>query len=210
MIIHMIGVTRAHAFVADWFVEFQRYIAASHLIPFFIVSFFAGIMASNGYIATEYALSIKLGEPPDWMDALMVIQWIASYVSQLMLWVICAAVAHLTAVLFDGRGKFADLFFFWGYGYLPLLITAACLYGVLSASLGTFTDMALSSTPRFESIPGLMTTKVIAQLSQLAVAAWGIYSVARIHLLSVAKSFLSLALPLSMLIVLRFLFHQLS
>jgi hypothetical protein len=193
--------------IGESYTALRTYFSRSRLIPFLIVSMFAGLMGYTEYVTMEAALEQKIGEPPDWMDALMVIQFVAGYCGQLMVWGVCAAVVHLMAVIFDGDGKFADIFFFWGYGYIPLTITAIVAFNVLSASVDTVVVMALSADQQAKLIPGMKAVQLLGQAGLLALAAWGTYSTVRIHHLTVIKSFLCLAVPFLSLLILKLLFQ---
>ena len=208
MNVRAVRTTEVKSSIGESYAVLRTYLSRSRLIPCLIVSMFAGLMGYTEYVTMEAALEQKIGEPPDWMDALMVIQFIAGYCGQLMIWGVCAAVVHLMAVIFDGDGKFADLFFFWGYGYLPLTITALMAYNVLSASLDTTALMLLSADQRADLIPGMKAVQFLGQAGILALAAWGIFSTVRIHHLTVTKSILCLVVPFFSLLVLKLFFQS--
>lgn len=183
------------------------FFSKSRIIPFLVVVIFAGVMAHTEYIATSSAMTQRFGEPPDWMDALMVLQWIAAFCTQIILWIVCVIIVQLMAVIFDGDGKFTDLLFLWGYGYLPLAATAVILFYVLSASTNAFSSMALSASKDIESLPGMPTTKMVSQFAQVFFVCWGIYTVSHVHHLSFIRAFLCLLIPIVTILLLRYFFN---
>jgi len=191
---------------SETFVAAGRHLSGSRIIPLLIVSLFAGIMAYTQYITTESAVMHKFGEPPDWADALIVIQCMAGFCTQLIVWVLCAATAHLMAVILDGAGKFIDLFFYWGYGYFPLVLGALFILKVFAASLDTVAVLAITANQNIDAVPEMVTAQIIGRLGMVLLAAWGIFSVGRIHGLTFIKSTLCLAIPLLSLLLLRLLF----
>lgn len=187
--------------------ELFSFLRRSRLIPVIIVSAFAGIIAHSSYIATATAISSKFSETPDWMDALMVIQWISSFTTQILLWIICAAFTHLMAVIFDGRGMYRDLLFLWGYGYIPMVFAALYFYFLLISSTELFVDAALSLKAPSDIISGLSTAKGLSILAQCMTGFWAAWCVTFIYRIPLWKSALCLILPILSIMIMRTIFN---
>ena len=144
-----------------------------------------------------------------WLMVIGALNWVLAFILPFIVWLAISTLSHLTALLLNGSGRFRDLFFFYGYGLLPMLIAYLINYSVYTELLTTvYSDIdSLNQVEEIGRHPQVLWLRFPFLLAYICLAFWGIIAVRCIHRLTWIGSTIAALGPIVAISIIQWLLY---